>query len=136
MQSNLDPITIAGHTVAATIGAMFGVPVSAVLADALGAYIVIAVVAALGAGWALGARPQTGRVAAAWYFVRVTATASLLTVVLAGLANLWLGLESERLLIIPMAFCLGMVGDNWPRVRAWVIAVVVRVLTGRFGGRS
>lgn len=135
MQSNpLDPIVIAGNAVAATLGAVVGVPISSAVADAMGAYAVIVVMAAIGASWALGDRSQTSRVSAFFYFIRVTATAAFLTVVLSDLAGKWLSLESGRILLIPVAFGLGMVGDNWRKVREWLVGVVQRVVNSKTGG--
>lgn len=133
MQNNLDPIVIAGHAIAATLGAIVGVPVSGVIADAAGAYVIIVIVAAIGASWALGDRAQTSRMSAAWYFTRVTATATLLTAVVSGFASQWLGVESERALLIPVAFVLGMVGDNWPTIRQKGAELLMKVINSRTG---
>lgn len=136
MQNNLDPLVIAGHAIAATLGALVGVPISAAVAETLGVYAVIAVCAAVGAGWALGDREQTTRLSAIFYFTRVTVTSALLTVVISSAAAKWLGLEYENLLLILVAFGLGLVGDNWLKVRNWLGLVIRRFTVTKTGNQE
>lgn len=136
MQNNLDPLVIAGNAIAATIGAIVGMPISAAVADTIGVYAVIVVCAAIGAGWALGDREQSTRLSAIWYYTRVTVTSAMLTVVISSYAAKWLGLESERLLLILVAFGLGLIGDNWIKVRNWVALAFRRFTTSKTGNQE
>lgn len=136
MQNHLDPIVIASNAIAATVGALVGIPISAAAADAMGVYAVIAICAAIGAGWALGDREQSTRLSAIWYFTRVTVTSAMLTFVVASYAAKWLGLDSERWLLIIVAFGLGLIGDNWGKVRDWLGLVVRRFTTSKTGNQE
>lgn len=120
MNSNqIDPVSAA----IALAGILFG----PTLAGIVGPYAVIIVSATVGAAWSLGRRDQSLRVGAAWYFLRLNATAVLVTVGIATLAAKWLGVVEQNWLLAPVAIVVGAVGDDWPRIGKWLI-----VRAGRF----
>ena len=122
----LDPVNVA--IVAA--GVIFG----PALAEFIGPYAVIILCATLGAGWSLGLRQQRGfRLGAAWYFLRLNATAVIATVGLTTLAGRWLGIADPSWLLSPIALLVGGVGDDWPKLIRWLIARAGRLIERRVG---
>lgn len=122
----LDPVNVA----IALAGVLFGPALAAVI----GPYAVIIISATVGAAWSLGRREPSPRLGAAWYFLRLQATAVLITVSLASLAARWLGMDDHTWLLAPIALLVGGVGDDWPRVGRWLLARVLRMLERRAGG--
>lgn len=121
--TNLDPVTV--MTALATI--LLGPK----LASVIGPYAVILIAATTGAAWALGRRVASGRVTAVWYFVRMNATAVLLTVSIAAIARLFFGLDEDRWLLAPIALLVGGVGDDWPTIGRWVLERMGRLIERR-----
>lgn len=119
----LDPVNAATAITALVLGPS--------LAAIVGPYAVILIAATTGAAWALGRREQTGRLGAAWYFVRMNATAVLLTVSLATLARIVFGLDEERWLLAPIALIVGGVGDDWPLIGRWLLSRLARIIEQR-----
>ena len=105
-----------------------------VLAGYIGPYAVILIASTVGAAWALGRRDQGARLGAAWYFLRLNATAVLLTVGLATLTGKWLGIEETSWMLAPIALIVGGVGDDWPRLGRWLFERAGRVLERKAGG--
>ena len=126
--SQLDPVSVA----IALAGVIFG----PALASIVGPYAVIIISATVGAAWALGRRDKAARLGAAWYFLRLNATAVLVTVGLANLAGRWLGLTDHSWLLAPIALIVGGVGDDWPKVGRWLLVRAGRVLERRTGGEG
>lgn len=104
------------------------------LAGIIGPYAVIIISATVGAAWALGRRDPATRVSAAWYFLRLNATAAIVTVSLAKLAGVWLGLEDSSWLLAPVALIIGGIGDDWPSVGKWLVSTIGRIFERRAGG--
>ena len=104
------------------------------LAGIIGPYAVIIISATVGAAWALGRRDPAARLSAAWYFLRLNATAAVVTVSLAKLTGLWLGMEDHSWLLAPVALVVGGVGDDWPALGKWLVAMAGRVFERRAGG--
>lgn len=117
--NQIDPVSAA----IALAGLLFG----PTLAGIVGPYAVIILSATVGAGWSLGRRDQSLRFGAAWYFLRLNATAVLVTASIATLAAKWLGVAEQNWLLAPVAIVVGAVGDDWPRIGKWLI-----VRAGRF----
>ena len=124
--SHLDPVSVS----IALASVLFG----PALAGVIGPYAVIIISATVGAAWALGRRDPAARLSAAWYFLRLNATAAVVTVSLAKLAGLWLGLEDHSWLLAPVALVVGGVGDDWPALGKWLVAMAGRVFERRAGG--
>ena len=104
------------------------------LASIIGPYAVIIISSTVGAAWALGRREPGARLGAAWYFLRLNATAVLITVGLAGVTGRWLGVDDHSWLLAPIALLVGGVGDDWPRVGRWVLLRAARLFERRVGG--
>lgn len=104
------------------------------LAGYIGPYAVIVIASTVGAAWALGRRDASARLGAAWYFLRLNATAVLLTTGLANLAGKWLGIEESSWMLAPIALVVGGVGDDWPRLGRWLFERAGRVLERKAGG--
>ncbi len=124
--SQLDPVSVA----IALAGVLFG----PALAGVIGPYAVIIISATVGAAWALGRREPDAKLRAAWYFLRLNATAVLVTVSLANLAARWVGADESHWMLAPIALLVGCVGDDWPRVGRWLLVRAGRLLERRVGG--
>lgn len=122
----LDPVSVG----IALAGVIFG----PALAGIIGPYAVIIISATVGAAWALGRRDKAARLGAAWYFLRLNATAVVVTVGLANLAARWLGVDDHTWLLAPIALIVGGVGDDWPRVGRWLLMRAARLFERRTGG--
>lgn len=121
----LDPVSVG----IALAGVIFG----PALAGIIGPYAVIIISATVGAAWALGRRDKAARLGSAWYFLRLNATAVLVTVGLANLAARWLGVSDHTWLLAPIALIVGGVGDDWPRVGRWLLVRAGRLFERRTG---
>ena len=126
MNAQLDPVSVA----IALASVIFGPALAAVI----GPYAVIIVSATVGAAWALGRREPGARLGAAWYFLRLNATAVLVTVSLAKLAGQWVGQQNTTWLLAPIALLVGGVGDDWPRIGRWLLERAGRLIERRAGG--
>ena len=124
--SQLDPVSVA----IALASILFGPHLAAII----GPYAVILISATVGAAWALGRRDPAAKVSAAWYFLRLNATAILITVSIAKLAGIWLGVADHSWLLAPIALVVGGVGDDWPVVGRWLVAAAGRIFERRAGG--
>jgi hypothetical protein len=91
---------------------------SSEVAAVVGPYMVIVVASAIGASFALSRRDRSTRASALLFFMRVCGLAVLVTgVASAGVAAYHPGL-TERVLIAPLAFLIGLAGDSWPDIAA------------------
>lgn len=125
----LDPVNVA----IVVAGVLFG----PALAGIIGPYAVIILCATVGAGWSLGRRRMRGlRLGAAWYFLRLNATAVVVTVGLATLAGRWLSIADPSWLLSPIALLVGGVGDDWPKLIRWLMARAGRLIERRTGGEG
>lgn len=123
--NHLDPVNVA----IAIASVVFGPALAAIA----GPYAVIIVAATVGAAWSLGRRDPDAKFGAAWYFLRLNATAVLATVALAKLVSHWVGGEDASWLLAPIALLVGGVGDDWPHLARWVGARIVRIFERRAG---
>lgn len=85
----------------------------------IGPYIVIMLASTIGASFSLARRPTSARGSAVWFFLRTNGLAILLTVGIATAISGSTPVLSERVLIAPVAFIMGFVGDDWPAVMKW-----------------
>lgn len=103
----------------------------------VGPYVVILLASTIGASFALARRRVATRGNAVWFFVRTNGLAVLLTVGLATLVSEHHPDLSEKVLIAPIAFVVGFVGDDWPNLLRWAgskINSLVDVLIKLRGG--
>lgn len=123
--SNLDPVSVA----IALASILFG----SSLAGIIGPYAVIILSATVGAAWSLGRRDPAVKLAAVWYFLRLNATAVLITASLANLVGRWFGLDDHTWLLAPVALVVGGVGDDWPMLGRWLLVRLGRLVEKRTG---
>lgn len=107
------------------------------VAAVVGPYMAIIVTASIGASFSLARRERSSRTSAVFFFARVCGLAALLTV---GLSFMLAGMHSslsERALLAPIAFAIGLVGDDWPSVARWAggkLSMLIDVLIKMRGG--
>lgn len=110
---------------------------SSEVAAVVGPYMVIVVASSIGASFALARRDKSTRTSAVLFFARVCGLAVLITAAAsAGVAAYHPNL-SERVLIAPLAFLIGLAGDNWPEIAFWAgrkVNALVDVLIKLKGG--
>ncbi len=124
--NQLDPVNVA----IALASVIFG----PALAGVIGPYAVILIASTVGAAWSLGRRDPSARLGAAWYFLRLNATAVVLTAGLANLAGRWVAGDDTTWMLAPIALLVGGVGDDWPRFCRWIGLRVIRLFERRAGG--
>lgn len=122
-QTNLDPVAVA--TLAASV------LVGPAAAQVVGPYAVIIVAALTGAAWSLTKRPPEPALSAIWFMCRIVFTAALLTVGITSGLETWF-LKEVKWLLVPVAFGIGWIGDDWPKVFKWIGRRVRRVADDRF----
>lgn len=123
MNTNLDPVNVTVSLLAALIGPA--------LAAIIGPYAVILIASTVGAAWALGRRDPTAKFGAAAYFLRLNATAAVVTVGLASALGTWLGHDDPTWMLAPIALVIGGVGDDWPRLMLWLGRRAIRLVERR-----
>lgn len=89
---------------------------SAEVAAVVSPYIVILVASSIGASFALARQERTTRTAAMWFFFRVCGAAVVLTVVAATIIAGMHPSLTERMLLAPVSFVIGLIGPDWPAV--------------------
>lgn len=122
---HLDPT--AAFTV--LLASIFGAQLSAVI----GPYAVIILAATTGAGWGLGRCPPMTRAQGLWYFLKLNATALLVTVPIASGVQHMLGWQEANWLLVPVGLLVGGVGNSWPKVGEWFVGWLGRLLEKRTG---
>jgi len=104
---------------------------SAEVAAVIGPYMLIIAAAAVGASFALIRQDKTTRLRAVGYFVRVCGVAVILGAACAyGISKLHPAL-TERSLLAPVSFAIGLVGNDWPALAMWAgrkVSALVDVL--------
>jgi len=103
------------------------------LAQIIGPYAVIILAATTGASWALSAREMESRISTMWYFLRINATAVLVTVSAANVAGQWLNVNESAWLLAPIGLLIGGVGNDWPRIAQWFLIRLARLFERRTG---
>ena len=94
------------------------------LAEVVGPYAMIFIASTIGASWALGRQATMTRLKALLFFLRINATAAIVTVFIADFLAKQLGYGSGTgglWLITPIALVIGGVGDDWPALIRWVV---------------
>ncbi len=94
------------------------------VAAVVGPYVAIVVAAAIGASFSLARRDRSARMEALWFFLRVCGLAVLIAGSTAAMAARFHPNLTERALLAPMAFLIGLVGDNWSGVARWTVDFV------------
>lgn len=123
VQADLDPVNLMITVLAAWLGPS--------LSQVLGPYAVILLASTAGAAWSLGRRDPTERRSAIWFFLRVNLTACVLTSGIATLLSKAYTLSSLEWTFAPIAFGLGLVGDDWPAVRGWLGERITNIIDRR-----
>ncbi|MDF3019359.1 MAG: hypothetical protein K0Q92_662 [Steroidobacteraceae bacterium] len=95
---------------------MFG-PTAAAL---IGPYIVILLASTIGASFALARRKKASRFGGVFFFLRVNGLAVLLTVALSAMLADYHASLTVKSTLAPIAFAVGIVGDEWPSVFRWI----------------
>lgn len=114
---------MAEPTVTTASGISLTVLFVAILGPLEGPYVLIALSAVAGAMWPLSAARTESRLAGVWLLLRCTATALVLTSVLAGIVEKTWGLPvSEGL--APVALIVGAMGNGWRPVFQALGAIV------------
>lgn len=91
------------------------------VANTVAPYIVIVVASAVGASFALARKEKTTRFGGIFYFFRVCGLAVLITVGVATFVASYNESLTSRLLIAPIAFMIGFIGDDLPDLARKVI---------------
>lgn len=129
MNHPLDPVAL--------VVAMLGVLFSPAMAQILGPYLFIFIAASVGAFIALGQREPTDRLGGLAFWLRSVAAALLLTVPLALVLNrVVVHSDSINWMLGPVAFGLGMIGDKWGAIRAWVGQKIADLTGKKIGGNQ
>lgn len=123
--TDLDPVNAA----VALLTYLLGSAAAAII----GPYAVILVASTVGASWSLGRRDPSANLGAVAYFLRINATAALVTVGLANLTAKWTGHDDPVVLISVTALVIGMVGDDWPKLVSWAIKKLMRKAEVKLG---
>lgn len=119
----LDPVSVAVTLLAAALSPSVGA--------VLGPYAIIFIAATTGAGWSLSRRDRDEtKTSAFWFFLRVNATACLLTSGIATLISKFYHLDSLEWSFAGIAFAMGLIGDEWPALGRWALAMARRKLGG------
>lgn len=121
--NNLDPVNV---TVA-----LFATLLSPAIAAIMGPYAVILVASTVGAAWALGRRDPSAKLGAFGYFLRLNATAAVVTVGIATIVGKWVGHENPTWMLAPVALIVGGVGDDWPKFISWLGKLVIERKFGK-----
>lgn len=85
-------------------------------AQVVGPYIAVFAASFVGGGFALRRRERTSRASAILFFARVCGASILVT---GAIATMLVGMHpsiSERAMLIPIAFVIGVIGDDWDTV--------------------
>lgn len=68
-----------------------------------------------------------------WYFLKLNATALLVTVPIASGVQHMLGWQDANWLLVPVGLLVGGVGNSWPKVGEWFVGWLGRLLEKRTG---
>ena len=113
-------------TSAAGIAALF----AAMLGPTFGPYAVIIWASLAGAMWPLAKRKTASRFEATTFVLRVVATATIVTMPLAFVAETKFGVPAHHALGL-VALGVGMAGDEWPKYVRMAASYLFTRLTGR-----
>lgn len=121
MQTQTDPVSVMVTFLAAYL--------SPAVSAALGPYAVIFLASAAGASWSLGRQEPMTNLRGSLFFARVVITACVLTSsIAAGLHQMYDSVTAEWS-FVPIAFVIGLIGDDWGKVRTSIVDFVTRWLS-------
>lgn len=98
------------------------------VAHIVGPYLVIVFASTIGASFAMVARKPTSRLKAAAFFFRVNGLSILLTYSVAAIAHTYYPVDTAKDWFVPVAFCIGFVGDRWPALMTWAASKVSQLV--------
>lgn len=101
--------------------------VGARAAELVGPYAVIVLAAVLGSAWGASRSAPRTRVAALFAMVRVVGLALLVSMPLAELLAVHVGL-TQRWMLGPVAALVGGIGEDWPAVIRWALDRARRIV--------
>lgn len=105
------------------------------LAEIFGSYAVIILASTAGAGWSLGNRGGTLSIyKALWFFTKINLTAIIITVGIASIVANKTEMNNPQWLLAPIAFTIGLVGDEWTTFNTWAVEKIKAVLSAIFKG--
>lgn len=105
------------------------------MAHIIGPYVMIIAASCTGAAWSLSRREPKGKVNAFFYFVRISLTAVLLTVAISDITASFFPSLQSTFLYVPVALVIGLIGDDWYKMGAWLIDAAKRVFNSRIDRR-
>ena len=123
----LDPVGVVALLLTAAFGA--GLP------PAAAPYACIMIGASVGASMALTRRDPGRRKGAMLFMLRINVMALCVTWLLAEVAHLWIPEFETLWFIAPIAFVVGLIGDDWHGVGKWLISRLGRFID-RWVGQS
>lgn len=86
------------------------------IADVAAPYMVIIMASAIGASWSLKRREKASRADAILYFCKVCGLAVLITGFVSTAVAGWHADLTQRSLLAPVAFGIGLIGGDWNKV--------------------
>lgn len=95
------------------------------VANVVAPYFVILIASAVGASFALARSEKGTRLAGIWYFARVCGLAMLVTVLIATFLASYHQSLTPRLLLAPIAFMIGFIGDDLPDMARKVLGYFI-----------
>lgn len=107
---------------------------SADVAAVIGPYVAIVVAAAIGASFSLARRQRSTRMEAIGFFLRICGLAVLIAGALAAAIAQFHPALTERALLAPAAFGIGLVGDRWREVGRWIVQFAQDFVLRKRGG--
>lgn len=110
---------------------------SADVANVVGPYMAIVTAAAIGGSFALIRRDKSSRRSALFFYFRVCGVATIGTVVVSIVLAGYHPQLTERVLLAPVAFVIGLIGDDWPslyRAGAQKLSALLDILIKLKGG--
>lgn len=91
------------------------------VAEVVGPYLAVFTASFFGAAFALERRTKTSRLSAMWFFFRVCGASIMLTSIMAA----WVvGMHpsiTERAALVPIAFFIGIIGDDYPALFSYLV---------------
>lgn len=110
-------------TVLTTIATLFFTPAMAAI---IAPYSVIIIASTLGAAWALGRRDPESRPKALFFYLRINFLAILFTVTGCNILETFVFHREIKWLLAPVAFAIGWIGDDWPKIITWLGVLIKR----------
>jgi hypothetical protein len=125
-QHNMNPVD--------AIIALLALAMGPTAASVIGPHAAIIAASTAGACWSVGRRESTIKASALWFFFKCNMTAFTVAAGAAVIAESWAGPDTRYWTAAPIAFAIGAVGDNWPKIWDKVFNVVLRAFGKRISG--